>query len=79
MPVGRRGVGLSWGDEGQAAVMLSRYSNYPCGGCMTSDSDADQRQPHVRPELRTYGAITRLVQGGSGISFEGGSGMVGMS
>ena len=38
---------LLWGDEGQAAVKFSRYSNYPCGGCMTSDSDADQRQPYV--------------------------------
>jgi hypothetical protein len=25
----------------------------------------EERQPYVRPELRTYGAITRLVQGAS--------------
>lgn len=33
----------------------------------------DERLPYVRPELRTYGAITRLVQGmsmgsGDGVS-----------
>ena len=37
-----------------------------------------ERLQYVRPELRTYGAITRLVQGGSGISAEGMSGMLGM-
>jgi hypothetical protein len=41
--------------------------------------NTDERQEYVRPELRAYGAITRLVQGGSGISLEGMSGMIGMN
>ena len=40
--------------------------------------NTDERQEYVRPELRTYGAITRLVQSGSGASLEGLSGMIGM-
>ena len=40
--------------------------------------NTDERQEYVRPELRSYGAITRLVQSGSGISLEGTSGMIGM-
>ena len=40
--------------------------------------NTDERQQYVRPELRTYGAITRLVQSSSGISLEGASGMIGM-
>jgi hypothetical protein len=36
---------------------------------------SDERLPYVRPELRTYGAITRLVQGMSGLGLEGLSGM----
>jgi hypothetical protein len=39
----------------------------------------DERQPYVRPELHNYGAITRLVQGGSGIMLEGMSLMIGMT
>ena len=38
-----------------------------------------ERLQYVRPELHTYGAITRLVQGGSGLQFEGMSGMLGMN
>lgn len=42
--------------------------------------NSQERQPYVRPELRCYGAITRLVQGGSGIGIEGmSSHIVGMS
>jgi hypothetical protein len=41
--------------------------------------NTDDRQEYVRPELRTYGAITRLVQGGSGVELEGMSGMIGMN
>lgn len=37
----------------------------------------DIRLPYVRPELHTYGAITRLVQGMSGVGVDGMSGMVG--
>lgn len=40
---------------------------------------SDERLPYVRPELHTYGAITRLVQGMSGIGLDGTSGMIGMS
>lgn len=36
---------------------------------------ANERLPYVRPELRTYGAITRLVQGMSGLGLDGASGM----
>lgn len=39
--------------------------------------DSEDRREYVRPELRTYGAITRLVQGMSGIGLDGVSGMVG--
>lgn len=39
----------------------------------------DERQEYERPELRSYGAITRLVQSGSGINSEGASGMIGMT
>lgn len=35
------------------------------------------RQPYVRPELRTYGAITRVVQGKSGLGLDGTSGKIG--
>lgn len=42
--------------------------------------NSQERQQYVRPELRCYGAITRLVQGGSGIGIEGmSSHVVGMS
>ena len=40
---------------------------------------SDERLPYVSPELRTYGAITRLVQGMSGIGIDGTSGMIGMN
>ncbi|HSI26009.1 MAG TPA: hypothetical protein VK948_01260 [Aeromicrobium sp.] len=39
---------------------------------------SDERLPYVRPELRTYGAITHLVQGPSGIGLDGLSGMSNM-
>ena len=39
--------------------------------------DSEQGREYVRPELRCYGAITRLVQGMSGIGLDGASGMVG--
>ena len=38
-----------------------------------------EKQQYVRPELRAYGAITRVVQGMSGIGLDGSSGMAGMS
>ena len=41
--------------------------------------NSDERMPYVRPELRTYGAITRLVQGMSGAGLDGSSGMIGMN
>lgn len=41
-------------------------------------SDA-ARLPYAKPELRAYGAITRLVQGMSGAGLDGLSGMGGMS
>lgn len=40
---------------------------------------AEDRLPYVRPELHTYGAITRLVQGMSGLGLDGMSGMAGMN
>jgi hypothetical protein len=41
--------------------------------------NTDERKEYVRPELRSYGAITRLVQSSSGVGLEGMSGMVGMN
>jgi hypothetical protein len=38
----------------------------------------EERKPYERPELRAYGAITRLVQGMSGLGLDGTSGMIGM-
>ena len=59
---------------GTNAVILSLEPYVIKGGGMNTD----ERQEYVRPELRSYGAITRLVQSGSGIDFEGSSGMIGM-
>jgi hypothetical protein len=39
---------------------------------MDNDNN-DVRHPYVRPELRAYGAITRLVQGMSGLGVDGSS------
>jgi hypothetical protein len=40
---------------------------------------SEERLPYTRPELRAYGAITRLVQGMSGLGIDGNSGMLGVS
>jgi hypothetical protein len=37
------------------------------------------KKPYQTPVLTTYGAITRLVQGMSGLGLDGLSGMAGMS
>ncbi|MEV7398557.1 hypothetical protein [Aeromicrobium sp. NPDC092404] len=36
--------------------------------------DSKKNLPYVRPELRCYGAITKVVQGRSGLGLDGASG-----